>query len=292
MSSFWYRLLLNMSRFAGSWIFFLTARIIAAGFFCIPSRTRESIRFYGFLFPDQPGWYHRLCTLYQFQNFTTIHFDRLLLAIAPERIVYSSSGLDYLKNIDPEKGAIILQSHLGNWDIAAHLLQEQGLDIKLLLYMGIKEKEQLEQQQKEQLKNAGIRIVGVGRDGGSPFDGVEGITHLRAGGVVSMTGDMLWQKEQRSVEVDFLGGTANVPAAPYIFAMLTGAPLLPFFTFRTGRNTYRFVLHEPITITDRSRTNREKSLHKAAGQYAALLEKTLREHPFEWYHFDQFVEPH
>ena len=291
MSGFWHRLLLHLSRLAGSWFFSLTARIIAAGFFCIPSRSRESIRLYRLLFPDRSGWYHRLCTWYQFQNFTTIHFDRFLLAMNPDSIQYSSTGLEYLQNIKPEQGAIILQSHLGNWDIAAHLLQKQGLAIDLLLYMGIKEKEQLEQQQKAQLKDAGIRIIGVGRDGGSPFDGVEGINHLRAGGVVSMTGDMLWQAGQRSVEVDFLGGKATIPAAPYIFAMLTGAPLLPFFAFRTGRATYDFILHEPITITDRSRRNREKSMRHAARQYAGLLEKTLREHPFEWYHFDRFVEP-
>jgi len=289
MRGTWYKLLIRISQLAGSWFFSVTARVIAAGFFCFPSRTRESVRFYSLLFPARSRCYHRFCTFRQFQNFTTIHFDRFLLATDPNRIDYRSTGIEHLHNIKKGQGAVILQSHLGNWDIAAHLLQEQGLDVSLLLYMGIREKEQVERQQKELLRDAGIRIVGVGKDGGSPFEGVEGIHHLRAGGVVSMTGDMLWQPEQRHVEVDFLQHKARIPAAPYIFSLLSGAPLLPFFTFRTSPRQYSFVLCEPIVISPTERKNREVSIQTAAQQYADLLEQTLREHPFEWYHFEPFI---
>ncbi len=271
-------------------LFACIARSIALGFFAIPARRRESHRFYQILFPGRPGLYHRFCTLRQFQNFSTIHVDRLVLKMMPERIRYSSSGLSYLREINPRTGAIILQSHLGNWDIAAHLLKQQGGAAPLLLYMGIKEKEKVEQLQKEQLRKSGIRIVGVDKDGGSAFDGVEGITHLRAGGVVSMTGDMLWQADQRSVEVDFLGHQARLPAAPYIFALLSGAPLLPFFTFRTGKNRYAFTLKQPIILQSSSRQDREESIKRAAQQYADLLADMVRNHPFEWYHFDHFPE--
>ncbi|RUM40284.1 MAG: lauroyl acyltransferase [Desulfobulbus sp.] len=272
-----------------SWLMQVIARSIAVGFFCLPAKRRESVRFYRILFPGKSALYHRLCAFYQFQNFTTIHLDRMALKILPERILYRSEGLDSLRNINKQTGAIILQSHLGNWDIAAHLLQDQGLDIRLLLYMGIKEKEKVEHHQKEQLRGSGIRIIGVSQDGGSPFDGVDGINHLRSGGVVSMTGDMLWQEGQRGVEVDFLGHRAKIPTAPYIFALLTGAPLLPFFTLRTGRNQYSFTLEQPILLKETSRKEREKNIRQAAQQYADLLAQTLRRYPFQWYHFDRFL---
>lgn len=284
-----YQILVQLTRIVGQWFFVAVSRIIAAGYFSFSPRTGESHRFYATLFQDRSPLYHRWCTFIQYQNFTTIHLDRLLLTEQPDIISYTSEGLEYLGRIDKNKGAIILQSHLGNWDIAAHLLQQQNSGLNMLLYMGIKDKEDVERLQKEQLRSSGIRIIGVDRDGGSPFDAVEGINHLRSGGVVSMTGDIIWRQEQRSVEVDFLGHKARLPEAPYVFGLLSGAPILVFFTFRTGNNSYHFTLSKPIVIKATSRDQRQNSIQQAAQQYANLLQQTLLQHPFEWYHFDRFI---
>jgi predicted LPLAT superfamily acyltransferase len=104
-----------------------------------------------------------------------------------------------------------------------------------------------------------------------------------------MTGDTLWRSDQRKVRVSFLGHDAYLPEAPYVFALVTGSPLFVFFAFRTGRNSYRLVLPDPIVIAPQSRRQRSRSIEDAAQQYANLLESILREHPFEWYHFDRFI---
>ncbi len=104
-----------------------------------------------------------------------------------------------------------------------------------------------------------------------------------------MTGDIIWRHDQRNVEVDFLGYKARLPEAPYIFGLLSGAPILLFFTFRTGNNSYHFTFSKPIVINATSRDQRQNAIEQAAQQYADLLEQTLRDHPFEWYHFDKFI---
>jgi predicted LPLAT superfamily acyltransferase len=118
---------------------------------------------------------------------------------------------------------------------------------------------------------------------------VEGIRFLQAGGVVSMTGDILWRSDQPKVRVTFLGHDAYLPEAPYVFALVSGAPLFVFFAFRTGKNRYRFITSDPIGIRVASRKDRAQAIAGAAQQYADLLEKMLREHPFEWYHFERFI---
>ena len=180
-------------------------------------------------------------------------------------------------------------SHLGNWEIAAQLMQQQKTPQKLLLYMGVKEKEGVEGMQKEQLQKSGVTIIGVEKDGGSPFDAVEGIRFLQDGGLVSMTGDIVWRADQRQREVDFLGAKALVPEAPYVFALVSGAPIFCFFSFRTGKNSYRFSLADPIYLQREKRKERDAQIQTAAQQYADLLEQQLLNHPFEWYHFDRFV---
>ncbi|BHH82304.1 hypothetical protein LA52FAK_05930 [Desulforhopalus sp. 52FAK] len=187
------------------------------------------------------------------------------------------------------EGGVLLMSHLGNWEMAATLLKELRSDLQLLLYMGIKEKEGVERVQKNDLRSSGITIIGADQENSSPFTAVEGIRFLQKGGLVSMAGDIVWRSDQRRVRVTFLGHDAYLPEAPFIFALVSGAPLLVFFVYRKGRNNYHFTLSDPITIHSTSRKDRPEAIARAAQQYADLLEQALREHPFEWYHFDQFI---
>lgn len=187
------------------------------------------------------------------------------------------------------EGGLLLMSHLGNWEMAASLLKELREDLQLLLYMGVKEKEGVERVQKNDLRKSGITIIGADQENSSPFTAVEGIRFLQKGGIVSMAGDIVWRSDQRKVQVRFLDHVAYLPEAPFVFALVSGAPLLVFFVFRTGKNSYHFTLSDPITIQSESRKGRPEAIARAAQEYADLLEKALREHPFEWYHFDHFL---
>lgn len=194
-----------------------------------------------------------------------------------------------MEAVSGQQGGILLMSHLGNWEMAATLLKQQKKDMQLLLYMGRKEKEGVERMQKDDLRRSGITIIAADKENNSPFTAVEGIRFLQSGGVVSMAGDIVWRSDQRKVRVTFLGYDAYLPEAPFIFALVSGAPLLVFFVFRTGESNYHFILSEPIAILPASRKERSEAISKAAQKYADLLERSLRQHPFEWYHFDRFI---
>ncbi len=289
MNGLAYRLLLRLTGLCGPWLLVVFSRIVALGYFLFSGNVAESHRFYGALYPERGRLYHLWCAFRQYQNFTTIHLDRFL-ASQSKNTPDISQDWERLTTALGQQGCILLMSHLGNWEMAARLLRQQKDDMKLLLYMGVKEKEGVEHMQKEDLRRAGVTIIGVDQEGGSPFAAVEGIRHLQSGGIVSMTGDIVWRSDQRKVRVRFLGHDAFVPEAPYIFALLSGAPLFVFFAFRTGKNSYRFTLSDPIAIQPHTRRDRDQALAAAAQQYADLLEKMLREHPFEWYHFERFLQ--
>lgn len=285
----WYQALVTVTKICGSWLFVVVSRIIAAGFFVFSKNVPESRRFYALLYPQKGALYHLWCTFCQYQSFTTIHLDRFL-SIYQRETAFTSHDWQKLESVVNRKGAILLMSHLGNWEMAAHLLKKQESRLNLLLYMGVKDKEDLERLQKEHLHQSGVSIIGVEKDGGSPFDAVEGIRFLQDGGLVSMTGDIVWRSDQRKRKVNFLGGEAFVPEAPYIFALVSGAPIFVFFPFRTGKNSYEFILSDPIYIKRGDKSERDAVIQAAAQQYADLLEEKLRAHPFEWYHFDRFVQ--
>jgi predicted LPLAT superfamily acyltransferase len=260
MRKFLYKSIIYISRKLGLWVFVVYAWIVATGFFL----------------------------LFQFHNFTDVFMDRFLLQES-DKITFTSEGCEHLeKSVDDGKGGILLMSHMGNWDVAAHLLKRILPNLRLLLYMGVKQKEQIEQLQKETLSQRGIRIIAVDEDGGSPLDIVEGIKFIESGGVVSLTGDIVWKKDQRTIPVQFLEHNVLLPEAPYLFALLSGTPLFIFFAFRTGKNKYHFTMSKPIYIASASRDERAGAIRRSAQQYADILEATLRKYPFQWYHFEPF----
>ena len=288
MNGFWYQLLARIAGHCGSWLFALTARIIAAGYFVFSPRVGESRRFYGTLYPEQGRLYHLWCTFKQYQNFTTIHLDRFLAGQA-KPAAFTSQGLEQLEEVLGRQGGILLMSHLGNWEMAATLLKKQRKDLQLLLYMGVKEKEGVERMQKDDLRRSGVTIIGVSQGDTSPFASVAALHFLRSGGLVSIAGDIVWRSDQRKVPVTFLGHDAYLPEAPFVLALLSGAPLFVFFAFRTGKNSYQCTMAAPISIQPASRRDRRGAIERAAQQYADLLANALRRHPFEWYHFDRFL---
>ena len=284
-----YIIITSITRFAGSWVFAVAAWIISTGYFIFfPSRVKVSTRFYRALIPGKSSFYYLGCAWKQFHSFNHVFRDQFFLQ-NNGNISYTSDGWSILENVSKNKtGAIILTSHVGNWDIAAHLLKERGLN--LLLYMGSRQKEQLEKMQKENLEEKGLKIIAVDKDTQSPFDIIEGINFLKNGGLVAIAGDLIWGESQRSVPAKFLRHKVLLPEAPHIIALLSGAPLCILFTFRTGKRKYHFSITGPSYVKSKSRSDRKKAISESVQYYADLLEQRVQENPYQWFHFSNFLE--
>jgi predicted LPLAT superfamily acyltransferase len=277
----------------GLWVFRFMAWFVATGYFLFfPARVSESVRFYGALFPSKNLLYHIWCAWKQFHNFTYVYLDRFLL-FKNYPIHITHDGWEYLvETVQRKEGGIILMSHVGNWEMAAHVLKMRGHNIpgmKLLLYLGERFKDQIEHTQKEDLIQSGVKIIVARENSVSPTDIVEGINFLKAGGLVSLTGDRMWRKDQRSIAVRFLGHEVFLPETPFVFALLSGTPLYIFFALRTGRETYHFQIQPPEYVRAKDRSERQNAIARAAQVYADRLEEMARRHPFEWFHFEPFL---
>jgi predicted LPLAT superfamily acyltransferase len=288
MSALFYRFITLFSRYFGRWFFMLFSRFVSTAYFVLfPRRVAVGLRFYRALFPEKSRILHLLCTWRQFHGFTNVFLDRFLLETGGT-ISYESEGWEMIEEAARSgKGAILLMSHMGNWDVAAHLLREQGL--RLMLFMGSREKEQIEKLQKKDLSLKGVSIVAVDREGGSPLDILEGKRFLDQGGVVSLTGDRLWTANQRSVPVRFLGHRVRLPEAPHALALASGAPIYVFFAFRVGAGRYRISASGPLCVAAAERRDRARAVAESAQRYADILAEKARAHPLQWYHFEEFL---
>ncbi len=286
-----YKITISISKTLGSWVFKITARIIASGYFILfPDRVANSVRFYKALFPEKSRIYYLWCAFMQYQNFTRVFLDRHIL-LDSGKFSYTSQGWHFLQEAVQNKvGGIILMSHVGNWEVAAHLLKKREKNLNLLLYLGAKHKEQIEKMQKESLENSGTKIIAVDQGGGSPFLLLEAIKWMNDGGLVSLTGDVVWTENQKVVTVDFLGKKAIIPETPFMLALLSGKPLFVMFSLPAGNSHLQININQPIPVKAINRKDRKPAVQRAAQQYADLLTEVVRKHPFEWFHFEKFLQ--
>ncbi len=288
MKALFYNALVALAGRAGQGIFLFGAWWVATGYFLLfPRRVAVGFRFYRALFPSERFF----CTLgrvwRQFHQFPRVHLDRMLLR-QPERVDCESLGFERLEAVRARgTGAILLMSHLGHWEMAARVLQRQGM--RLLLYMGEKQKEQIESLQKYDMAREGIRIVAAKEGEGSPFALLEGVRFLQEGGFVSLAGDRLWSPNQRFVSAAFCGHEVRLPEAPYALALLSGCPLFCFFVRQTGRGRYRLAVWPLGTAQAEQRKERQAVVRQLAQEYAAALERQVFLAPEEWYHFEPFL---
>jgi len=282
-----YKILLFLTRRLGLWFFRIFSCFVATGyFFLFPVRVANSLEFYRTLFPRRRFFYHLWCVWKQYHIFTDVYIHRFIPWVAKEA-EFIREGWEHLyEAVDKKTGAILLMSHVGNWELAAQTLNRKGLPI--MLYLGAKHKEQIEHIQKQILAKSGIRVVATSEDEKSPFALIEGINFLREGGIVSMTGDRLWG-EQSYVTVNFLGHEARLPDTPHLFALMTGAPLMTFFVYQEAVGKYNIKISPGRKVSAAAREDRKKSVLESAQTYADDLALFAAEHPFEWHHFDLFL---
>ena len=287
MKKFSYRVAVYFSQRLGVWFFRAFSWCIATGyFFLFPMRVAESLKFYRALFPERNFSYHLYCVWKQYHNFTDVYLHRFVARIQ-EEAEFTKEGFEHLDEaVEKKTGAIIVMSHMGNWELAAQMLNRRGLPV--MLYLGAKHKEQVERIQKEKLAESGIKIVTTSEKESSPFALLEGVSFLREGGLVSMTGDRLWGG-QRSVTVNFLGYEVQLPDTPHLFALMSGAPLMTFFVHQKAPGKYHIAVSKGRQVSAATRKDRQAAVLASAQAYATLLEQMARLHPFEWHHFEPFL---
>jgi lauroyl/myristoyl acyltransferase len=282
-----YRFLARISRFVGLWIVRVFAAIVAAGFFVLlPRRRRASVAFYRALFPERSRFAAVACAWRQYQDFARLYTERLEIERRKD-IRFDSEGEQHLAEAKAAgRGAILLMSHFGRWEIGARLLGKRHPGLTLV--MGGLDDGGARAGVDRDLRTAGVDVVTVPGGQGQPFDILQAVQSLRKGGVVSLAADRAYG-EARMVNLPFLGHEVAVTAAPFALALVSQAPLLIVFAVKLGPRHYRFTCDAPITLTAPNRADREKVMEEAATVYLARLHEMARAHPEQWQTFGEFL---
>jgi Kdo2-lipid IVA lauroyltransferase/acyltransferase len=82
------------------------------------------------------------------------------------------------------------------------------------------------------------------------------------------------------VFVNFFGRPAATATGPAVFAMRTGAPIVPIFTMRDGGERHKIIVEPPFHIEEKE--NDEATIYACTAKITEIIERYIRKYPQEW----------
>ena len=192
-------------------------------------------------------------------------------------------GLDVLqKKFESHKGAVLLGSHLGSFDVLrAVAMLEPQLNLKVLMQI---EHNAFITELLDTLNPEISRTV-------IPIGGLDSMLKvnecLNNGDMVAILGDRVADTD-KIVTCQFLGAPAHFPAGPMLIANTCHAPIILIFGVYRGGNRYDIyfeLFSDEITI---DRNNRDVDVQKWVQKYADRLEHYAQKFPYNWFNFYDF----
>jgi len=202
-------------------------------------------------------------TALEFLKSPQLSDDEIRRLVVPE-------GFDHFQQaFEKRRGVILLGAHLGNWELLGARLARDGWPVSVIAR---EHNDEYTAHLMRRIREANnLRVV--------PRDDVrEAIRCLRQGRVLGILPDH--NVTQGGVLVDFFGRPATTAPGPALFAMRTGAAVVPTFAVRQPDDTYTIHFGEPLRLVNTG--NREADLLANTRLMAQAIEDIIRQYPEQW----------
>ncbi len=199
---------------------------------------------------------------------------------------YNFDGEHYLREMAENKtGGIIVNAHIGNFEIAGQLLER--LETKINVLMLDAEHQKIKNYLSDVLVNKNVGIIPIQNDNSHIIPISEALINKE---LIAMAGDR-YIEESKLHTVDFMGKKAKFPTGPFYLAARFGVPITFAFAMKERNTHYHFFASKPEFVKRyRDPKEQEKELHKFIEKYSKEFERILRMYPMQWFNYYQFWE--
>jgi lauroyl/myristoyl acyltransferase len=256
-------------------------RLFTALFFLVLWRIRDGLAANLEVVLGPCGFWERQRRIHRtLEEFAWCYAARYQERVAPGRFEVVLEGLEHVP-ADPTHGVVFVTAHIGQWELSSqvarhgtsrrvHVVREEEIDPEAQRFI-------------EGLVGAdhahGVTTHFASDD---PRLGLALAEALRRGEVVALQGDRP-RAQGRTHTARLFGRPMPLPVGPQALARATGAVLLPVFSFREGRDTYRLVLRPPLAVARTA--DRDADVAAAVERLAAEIEWAIRRAPHQWFCF-------
>jgi predicted LPLAT superfamily acyltransferase len=192
---------------------------------------------------------------------------------------FEFEGEEYLRQmVQQNKGGLLLSAHIGNWEIAGHLLQRLGADMHIVMYDG--EHQQIKDYLESISEKYSARVILI-REDLSHIYAIQAALDKNA--FVCMHADRFLEGNKTMVST-LLNEPARFPAGPFLLARAFQTPVSFVFAMKDRSLKYHFYASEAKTYPGQ----KENALEEVLQDYCNAMEKTIRKYPLQWYNYYDF----
>jgi predicted LPLAT superfamily acyltransferase len=202
-----------------------------------------------------------------------------ILSGAQVELTFTHEGVENIERLVAEgKGGILLSAHLGNWEVAGHLLKRVDAPINIVMYDG--EAEQMKQYMDQFEKKRSFNVILIKDDLSHIYEISAALVRNE---LICLHGDR-FRPGQRTMTHRFLGQEAKFPAGPFILASKLKAPVCFVFAFKETNFHYHFYAYPGKVYEGRGQTGMERMLD----DYVLQLEEKITQYPEQWFNYYDF----
>ena len=257
------------------------ARILADCLFSFwPEMRRRTTENYLWVLGPTADFYNaRAFARASFRNYLTYFVDFLRfpgISNAEMLEMVELRGSEHLRQaMALGRGVIAVGFHVGNIDLGAALLGQQGYPVNVVVDRF--EPPRLDKLIQDQRRARGLALIPVDR---APR---QALRILRKGEILALLIDKPTPGEGMTIRI--FGGSMSIPAGAAFLSWRTGAPIVPCRVIRRPDNQYRAEIGVPIDPKQSQLSGKQVSVDDLAQRMATVLEDWVRDEPTKWYPF-------
>jgi predicted LPLAT superfamily acyltransferase len=196
------------------------------------------------------------------------------------RFTFDFDGEEHLRGmVTNGRGGLLLSAHVGNWEIAGHLLKRLGTKINIVMFDG--EHQQIKQYLSGVTGERNVNVIVIRDDISHIYEISEAIDRKE---LVCMHADRFIEGNKIKA-ISFLGSPAKFPIGPFVLASTFKVPVSFVFAMKESSLHYHF-----FATPDQNEpgSSKEALTNKLINGFAAAMEDKVKKYPKQWYNFYNF----
>jgi predicted LPLAT superfamily acyltransferase len=218
--------------------------------------------------------------------FGQVLIDKLtMLSRCKTKLTFEFEGEEYLRKMaDNNTGGLLISAHIGNFEIAGHLLKRLYSRINIVMLEA--EHKQIKEYLSGIFKENNVNIISIKND----FSHIYEINNaFKNREIVCMHGDR-FVEGSKTVTTSFLGQESIFPCGPFYLAQKYNIPVSYVFAMKDNKYHYHFYA-SPLKSYYQQHLNlqkRNQTVLAIIKDYIYEFERIIHKYPEQWFNYYEF----
>ena len=204
----------------------------------------------------------------------------VLMSGITNKFTFNFDGEENLREITAlQRGGILLSAHIGNWDIAGHLLKRLDTRVNIVMFDG--EQEQIKEYLDVITGKKTVNIIFIKNDLSHIYEISDAFKNNE---LVCMHADRFLEGN-KTLSADFLGEKARFPMGPFVLASRFNVPISYVFAVKENNLHYHLFASKIKTY---DHLEKKVMMQEMLLEFAKEMEIKVKQYPEQWFNYYNF----